>query len=382
MSTPPAAAGRPTGDLAPRRPFQASGRFDRPVMPQEQIDALIRQARENAKRLMLDALQKTDPKYRSFIVAIGQWRKVGESGDRDIKIYVELPYMSVDGRVLMAIDEHMAHGRKLIIGSAEFRDDSVSSQKLCQVTVKAELRGEATGTARLFIGGGGANRDNPVETAETSAIGRALGFLGYGCFGTGIASADEMITALGGDPSRPEVTRNADGVQAAAGTRTPAATTASPAERTPPLGPQPRSPEAAALVTTADPMPRDPEVIPTVASDSEADGAGPLAAARELADARPTTSVPPAGGSQILLDALTASTLDRDRLAAAAATLLKVPESGYVAYLTRTFGVRGPESLSEAQLKKEIEFLLRRTQHADQAERFRIQCERLAQPAA
>ena len=190
MSTPSAAAGPAVRDFPPRRPFQGGGRFDKPVLSQEQIDVLIRQARDNAKRLMLDALQKTDPKYRSFLVPIGQWKKVGESGDRDIKAYVELPYMSVDGRVLMAIDEHMAQGKKIIIQAAEFKDDPVSGQKLCQVTVKAELRGEATGTARLFIGGGGANRDNPVENAETSAIGRALGFLGYGCFGTGVASAD------------------------------------------------------------------------------------------------------------------------------------------------------------------------------------------------
>lgn len=381
MSTPSPAAGRPAGDLPPRRPFQGGGRFDRPIMPQDKIDALIRQARDNAKRLMLDALQKTDPKYRSFIVAIGQWKKVGESGDRDIKAHVELPYMSVDGRVLMVIDEHMAQGKKIIIQPAEFKDDPVSGQKLCQVTVKAELRGEATGTARLFIGGGGANRDNPVENAETSAIGRALGFLGYGCFGTGIASADEMITALGSDPSRAEVTRDADGVKAA-GTRAPAASTAPATQHTPALEPLPRSPEAAALVATADPTPRNPEVIATVASDGEANGAGPLAAEREPADSRPTTSVPPAGDPQMLLDALTAGTLDRDRLAAAAATFLKVPQAGYVAYLTRTFGVRGPESLSDAQLKKEIEFLLRRTQHTDQRERFRMQCERLAQPAA
>src|SRR5260370_12456646 len=106
MSTPSAAPGRPPSDVPPRRPFQGGGRFDRPVMSQDKIDALIRQARDNAKRLMLDALQKTDPKYRSFIVPIGQWKKVGESGDRDIKAHVELPYMSVDGRVLMAIDEH------------------------------------------------------------------------------------------------------------------------------------------------------------------------------------------------------------------------------------------------------------------------------------
>src|SRR3972149_12035294 len=101
--------------------------------------------------------------------------------------------MSVDGRVLMAIDEHMAQGKKLVIQPAEFKDDPLSGQKLGQVTVKAELRGEATGTARLFIGGGGANRDTPVETAETSAIGRALGFLGYGCFGPWHASARGVV---------------------------------------------------------------------------------------------------------------------------------------------------------------------------------------------
>jgi len=376
MSTPSAAAGPAVRDFPPRRPFQGGGRFDKPVLSQEQIDVLIRQARDNAKRLMLDALQKTDPKYRSFLVPIGQWKKVGESGDRDIKAYVELPYMSVDGRVLMAIDEHMAQGKKIIIQAAEFKDDPVSGQKLCQVTVKAELRGEATGTARLFIGGGGANRDNPVENAETSAIGRALGFLGYGCFGTGVASADEMITALGGDPSRPEVTRNAGVVKAAAGAHARAATTAPAGESTPALEPRPSSPEAAALVEPLPPKPGPPE-----ASHDGAAFVGPLAAEREQAD-RSTTSAPPAGDSQILLDALNAGTLDRDRLAAAATTLLKVPEAGYIAYLTRTFGVRGPESLSDAQLKKEIEFLLRRTQHPDQAERFRMQCERLAQPAA
>ena len=293
--------------------------------------------RDNVKRLMLDALQKTDPKYRSFIVPIGQWKKVGESGDRDIKVYVELPYMAVDGRVLMAIDEHMEQGKKLVIQPAEFKDDPVSGQKLCQVTVKADLRGEATATARLFIGGGGANRDNPVETAETSAIGRALGFLGYGCFGTGIASAEEMITALGGGPLRAAVTRDADDAKASIGGRAAMATSAPAADRTPSLDtPSPMSP----------------------------------------------TAPPPASDPQSLLDALTAGTLDRGRLAAAAATLLKVPETGYVAYLARTFGVRDAESLSDAQLKKEIEFLLRRVQHVDLAERFRMQCERLAQQAA
>ena len=360
MSTPSAAAGRPASDLPPRRPFQGGGRFDRPVMSQDKIDALIRQARDNAKRLMLEALQKTDPKYRSFIVPIGQWKKVGESGDRDIKAHVELPYMSVDGRVLMAIDEHMAQGKKIIIQPAEFKDDPVSGQKLCQVTVKAELRGEATGTARLFLGGGGANRDNPVENAQTSAIGRALGFLGYGCFGTGIASADEMITALGGDPSRAEVTRDPHTAKAAAAADTPALAA-------PPTGAP--APERTLVPVQRGEPEHSREAVVLI-------GVQP--------DGQPPTPAPaPAdNNAQGLLEALTARTLGRDQLAATATTLLQVPKAGYVAYLTRTFGVTEPEKLSDAQLKKEIEFLLRRTQHTDQAERFRTQCAQLAQQAA
>jgi len=53
----------------------------------------------------------------------------------------------------------------------------------------------------------------------------------------------------------------------------------------------------------------------------------PLAAGREQAD-RSTMSAPPAGDSQIPLDALNAGTSTADRLAAAATTLLKVPEAG------------------------------------------------------
>lgn len=40
----------------------------------------------------------------------------------------------------------------------------------------------------------GINRTSAVENAETSAVGRALGFLGYG--GTAIATADEMESAV------------------------------------------------------------------------------------------------------------------------------------------------------------------------------------------
>lgn len=58
-----------------------------------------------------------------------------------------------------------------------------------------------------FSGISGANpnkqieKQSPYEVAETSAVGRALGFAGYGIV-EGIASADEMIKA-GQKPKKP-----------------------------------------------------------------------------------------------------------------------------------------------------------------------------------
>ena len=52
----------------------------------------------------------------------------------------------------------------------------------------------------VFLGGDGVNESNPLETGETSALGRALGMWGFGCYGTGIASAEEVLRV----PERPD----------------------------------------------------------------------------------------------------------------------------------------------------------------------------------
>jgi hypothetical protein len=102
--------------------------------------------------------------------------------------------MSVDGRVKMAQDEHKAKGVRLQIHT-QFDTEPVSGQLLCRATVVSELLGTATAHARAFLHGVGVDATNPLENAETSAVGRALGFLGYGLYGTGIASAEEVLQA-------------------------------------------------------------------------------------------------------------------------------------------------------------------------------------------
>jgi len=68
-----------------------------------------------------------------------------------------------------------------------------------QVVLESEIYGRAVGTATADISTGARAVDatNPVENAETSAVGRALGFYGYGTLQgqSGIASAEEVKDA-------------------------------------------------------------------------------------------------------------------------------------------------------------------------------------------
>ena len=65
---------------------------------------------------------------------------------------------------------------------------------LCQVTVEIEGR-LFKGTASVNIGGRGVDATNPIENAETSALGRALGLAGFGSLES-VASAEEVVAAV------------------------------------------------------------------------------------------------------------------------------------------------------------------------------------------
>jgi hypothetical protein len=141
-------------------------------------------------------------------------KKVGGTKSNPVYAPIREPYLAVDGRVKMAGDEHRTTGATLVMQTT-FVVEPHSGQLLCQATVTSALLGSVTAHARVFLGGSGVDESNPLENAETSAIGRALGFMGYGVYGTGIASADEVLQAqavrqdASDDPSSPD-TRAAD----------------------------------------------------------------------------------------------------------------------------------------------------------------------------
>jgi hypothetical protein len=165
-------------------------------------DRRVQEAEAQAEQVCQRAVACTPAAYQPYLMRLPQRKKL----DRDLFVRIQVPYMGVDGRVKMARDEHLEKGGLLNI-QTRFVPEPISGQLLCVATVHSTLYGEVTAHARVFLGGEGGTVTNPVdmtnplENAESSAVGRALGFLGYGLYGTGIASAEEVLTAQQAQPA-------------------------------------------------------------------------------------------------------------------------------------------------------------------------------------
>jgi hypothetical protein len=160
-----------------------------------QTEDIVQDAIEQAERACQVAVEETPASYRGFLTFIRQNKRVGGSRQQPLYATIRLPYMRVDGRVKMALDEHRRESATFVI-QTQFETDPLSEQLLCRATVTSALLGSVTAHARVFLNGAGVDATNPMENAETSAVGRALGFLGYGLYGTGIASAEEVLLAV------------------------------------------------------------------------------------------------------------------------------------------------------------------------------------------
>jgi len=96
------------------------------------------------------------------------------------------PYIQVAGRVSLA---HEDEGFSMISSDAF----ELANRYFVRVTITVKDK-QYIGTSEVKFTdkGGTADGDSPVECAETSALGRALGYAGYGSVES-IASADEVL---------------------------------------------------------------------------------------------------------------------------------------------------------------------------------------------
>jgi hypothetical protein len=167
-------------------------------------------AQAEAERNCRAAVEVTPPPYRGFLMFLPHQKKVGERCGQPLYAEVRTPYFTVDGRIKMALDEHRDKGGTFELQTT-FELEPHSGQLVCRATVRSTLLGQCTATARVFLGArAGVNASNPLENGETSAVGRVLGFLGYGLVGSGIASAEEVQLAQAMRPGAPDDSPAAD----------------------------------------------------------------------------------------------------------------------------------------------------------------------------
>lgn len=139
---------------------------------------------------------------RRAYLEMGAWIKQDTDGLFSIYAKTVVPYLPVEGRLRLFHNDMIARG-----STFEMYQEIDWEHKVISVTVVCD-RGRVVGSARIAEGGSGVDATNPVENAQTSALGRALGFLGYGLlFGAAEESGNDVITTTGGACASGEITK-------------------------------------------------------------------------------------------------------------------------------------------------------------------------------
>lgn len=110
-------------------------------------------------------------------------------------------YLQGKGIVNIHGKEYMTVARRLELAHADKAIESVSTEVLNHIPVV--IKAKVTIKGKIYTGISSVDpestkmidKQNPYEVAETSAVGRALGFAGYGLLES-VASADEVVHAI------------------------------------------------------------------------------------------------------------------------------------------------------------------------------------------
>lgn len=127
-----------------------------------------------------------DYDYPQYITNIERFDK--RTGETKVN-----PYIGADGRLAGFTDMHRAEGKRFTIAS-ELHEDG-KGRLVCTCTIDSDLLGCVTAHAAAY-GKSTVDQSNPIENAETSALARALGMLGFGLVGGGgLATAEDVHAA-------------------------------------------------------------------------------------------------------------------------------------------------------------------------------------------
>ena len=140
--------------------------------------------------------------------------------------------VNIHGRAYVTVAERVAALHDARNGAEVQITTTVTEDTPEQVVVRATVRcaaGTFTGHAHSMKNAGSVEGQAPLEVAETSAVGRALGFAGFGS-AEGIASADEM-QAVTAPQRRAPATRKPPQRRPSASPATPSAAAEAPEDR-------------------------------------------------------------------------------------------------------------------------------------------------------
>jgi len=188
------------------------------------VEDTVKRLWEEQQKLPEVVAQQVPPKYQPFVCWLEQNKQVSASrlaltpelramgvyvNDRGTFMSLRVPYMTVEGRMLWFADAHREAKAKFSVSSniealagLLKNGDKPPVHYPLVVWIDSEIFGRLEGVSRIFWDGSGASRTNPLETAYTSALGRAIAQAGIGLIGTGVASAEEIeaATAAAGVP--------------------------------------------------------------------------------------------------------------------------------------------------------------------------------------